>query len=192
MNIQMSEELMEIWDDSSIDKTFDEAMSKAKEKIMMKLKYAGSEKVHSKNINKISWKEGDYCRAVYCDGVEYEAEILDISRNQCIIKYFGYGNQQTVDVKELLVSHGSKAREDQCRISANIDEQFNNIDNFKKTEHFEMRLPGIPPTVPQHVLKETSFDESESLSAMLMSWYMSGYHAGYYQGLMASKNKGNN
>ncbi|RZF41853.1 hypothetical protein LSTR_LSTR005315 [Laodelphax striatellus] len=175
-----------VWDDSLLVKAYDRAVSDAKGKV--RSKYTISQKVHPEKSDKTGWQEGDFCRAVFTDGVEYEAQILNISRNQCVIKYLGYGNEETVHVKDLLVSHGEEAREQQCKI-ANIDEQSNDYDNdMYFADPMRMGLPSIPPPPPPHVMNALcNVSESEALSSMLMSWYMSGYHTGFYQGLMKSK-----
>uniref|UniRef100_A0A182P8Y2 Tudor domain-containing protein n=1 Tax=Anopheles epiroticus TaxID=199890 RepID=A0A182P8Y2_9DIPT len=57
---------------------------------------------------------GDYVRATYDDGVDYEAKIIGFgSQGDCLIRYVGYNNEQTVLLEELLPSWGRKARRQQ-------------------------------------------------------------------------------
>ncbi|EAA13589.4 AGAP004011-PA [Anopheles gambiae str. PEST] len=57
---------------------------------------------------------GDYVRATYDDGVDYEAKIIGFgSHGDCLIRYVGYNNEQTVLLEELLPSWGRKARRQQ-------------------------------------------------------------------------------
>uniref|UniRef100_A0A182IYQ7 Uncharacterized protein n=1 Tax=Anopheles atroparvus TaxID=41427 RepID=A0A182IYQ7_ANOAO len=57
---------------------------------------------------------GDYVRATYDDGVDYEAKIIGFgTHGDCMIRYVGYNNEQTVLLDELLPSWGRKARRQQ-------------------------------------------------------------------------------
>uniref|UniRef100_A0A182VXL6 Tudor domain-containing protein n=1 Tax=Anopheles minimus TaxID=112268 RepID=A0A182VXL6_9DIPT len=57
---------------------------------------------------------GDYVRATYDDGVDYEAKIIGFgNQGDCLIRYVGYNNEQTVLLEELLPSWGRKARRQQ-------------------------------------------------------------------------------
>uniref|UniRef100_A0A182N6E3 Tudor domain-containing protein n=1 Tax=Anopheles dirus TaxID=7168 RepID=A0A182N6E3_9DIPT len=57
---------------------------------------------------------GDYVRATYDDGVDYEAKIIGFGNHgDCLIRYVGYNNEQTVLLEELLPSWGRKARRQQ-------------------------------------------------------------------------------
>ncbi|XP_053659680.1 survival motor neuron protein [Anopheles marshallii] len=57
---------------------------------------------------------GDYVRATYDDGVDYEGKIIGFgNQGDCLIRYVGYNNEQTVLLEELLPSWGRKARRQQ-------------------------------------------------------------------------------
>ncbi|XP_052867414.1 survival motor neuron protein [Anopheles cruzii] len=61
-----------------------------------------------------SFEIGDYVRATYDDGVDYEAKIIGFgSHGDCLIRYVGYNNEQTVLIEELVPSWGRKARRQQ-------------------------------------------------------------------------------
>lgn len=76
----------------------------------------GEEKPESGEIGaKPVYKVGDYCRATYeDDGVDYEAKIMAIGKDQdALIRFIGYNNEQTVTVDDLVPSWGRKARRKQ-------------------------------------------------------------------------------
>uniref|UniRef100_A0A2M4BTR1 Putative mrna splicing protein smn survival motor neuron n=1 Tax=Anopheles marajoara TaxID=58244 RepID=A0A2M4BTR1_9DIPT len=57
---------------------------------------------------------GDYVRATYDDGIDYEAKIIGFgTHGDCLIRYVGYNNEQTVLLEELVPSWGRKARRQQ-------------------------------------------------------------------------------
>jgi hypothetical protein len=56
---------------------------------------------------------GDPCRCVYsADGVEYEANIVEVfqDKDQCLVRYVGYENEELQNLSAMKVSHGAKAR----------------------------------------------------------------------------------
>lgn len=64
-----------------------------------------------------SFKVGDHCRGTY-EGVEYEAEITSIESDEngdkyCVIKFVGYGNEETLWLADLKPSLGEGARKAQ-------------------------------------------------------------------------------
>ncbi|XP_055639062.1 survival motor neuron protein [Toxorhynchites rutilus septentrionalis] len=65
-------------------------------------------------------KVGDYCRATYDDGVDYEAKVLAIDKNNALIRYVGYNNEQTVSLEDLIPSWGRKARRKQREEAAEL------------------------------------------------------------------------
>lgn len=76
----------------------------------------GEEKPETGEIGaKPVYKVGDYCRATYeDDGVDYEAKIMAIGKDQdALIRFIGYNNEQTVTVDDLVPSWGRKARRKQ-------------------------------------------------------------------------------
>lgn len=75
----------------------------------------GGEKEAGETGAKPDYKVGDYCRATYeDDGVDYEAKIMAIGKDQdALIRFIGYNNEQTVTVDDLVPSWGRKARRKQ-------------------------------------------------------------------------------
>ena len=64
---------------------------------------------------------GDACRCVYsADGVEYEAEIVEVfpDRDQCLVRYVGYENEELRTLSKMKPSHGQEARVLQTQESA--------------------------------------------------------------------------
>lgn len=59
---------------------------------------------------------GDACRCVYsADGQEYEADIVELfeNRDQCLVRYVGYENEELRTLSKMKPSHGSDARKRQ-------------------------------------------------------------------------------
>lgn len=137
-------------------------------------------------------KIGDYVRATYEDGLDYEAKIvsMDSENENCVVRFIGYDNEQTIDLNDLLSSWGKNVRKKQMRAAA---KDLAGRTNSKSTLNFpnsslpdSVPVPPIPPIPP--MLNDMS-EDSENMSAMLMSWYMSGYYTGYYQGQRDAQNK---
>lgn len=204
------------WDDTLLIKAYDESLLLAKEEVAKKLaretnKPATDDAKAGKSP--ISYKKGDYCRATYSDGIDYEAKIENIIDDGkiCLLKYVGYGNEEFVNIEDLTPSWGKKQRKEQivaaqkdkrhrsCDLGTSESEtempstskQKSNVKN-KTTKRIysqfdaqqeHMAFPPPPPMPP--MLDDC--DDAEHLSAMLMSWYMSGYYTGLYQGQKMSK-----
>ena len=63
---------------------------------------------------------GDACRCTYsADGVEYEADIVELfeDKNQCLVRYVGYENEELRAIPSLFPSHGKDARVKQTKES---------------------------------------------------------------------------
>lgn len=115
-----------VWDDTLLIRAYDKAVNSAKEKLMKSLAAENDESnVDSSSVieeggnspkrkkkhdsKKKTWKVGNSCRAVYSmDGEEYEAEIIKLLPNlkSCIIRFYGYGNEDQVPLDNLLPSLG--------------------------------------------------------------------------------------
>lgn len=146
----------------------------------------------SKGVVQI-YSVGDYCRATYEDGVDYEAKIVAITEGICTLKYIGYNNVAEVPIEDLVPSWGKKARKLQ---SAHAVAEKESKQSSKKTKsHISFSeatsnmsplpvgfVPPPPPLPPM-----LNGEDNEHLSAMLMSWYMSGYYTGLYQGMNKGK-----
>lgn len=137
---------------------------------------------------------GDYCRATYEDGVDYEAKIMAITEGICTLKYVGYGNVAEVSIEDLVPSWGKKARKLQS--VAALAESGNPKPTSKKSKSqisfseansnlSSLPVGFVPPPPPLPPM--LNGEDNEHLSAMLMSWYMSGYYTGLYQGMNKGK-----
>ncbi|XP_002733221.2 survival motor neuron protein-like [Saccoglossus kowalevskii] len=113
----------DIWDDEALIKAYDKAVKAVKDEIIndsskdiqsnpdtgcekriRKKKSNRDKKLRKKKI-KSKWHVGDRCRAVYSeDGIIYDAVIKSIDRdnNRCWILYTGYGNEEEIDINDLL------------------------------------------------------------------------------------------
>lgn len=138
---------------------------------------------------------GDYCRATYEDGVDYEAKIVAITEGICTLKYIGYGNVADVSMDDLVPSWGKKARKLQSAHA--VAEKESAKQPSKKTKSHisfseatsnmsSLPVGFVPPPPPLPPM--LNGEDNEHLSAMLMSWYMSGYYTGLYQGMNKGKN----
>lgn len=150
--------------------------------------------------SQLEYKVGDYVRATYEDGIDYEAKIIsmdDIART-CVLKYIGYENVQEVLICDLVASWGKKARRLQfakakLEQDANAEEAVNarapSSGKAPKKTKTRLNMSSIPPPppIPPMLTAAQSAEDSEHLSAMLMSWYMSGYYTGVYQGMQMAK-----
>ncbi|XP_053695861.1 survival motor neuron protein [Sabethes cyaneus] len=88
---------------------------------------SAAEKGTSELDEKAVFKPGEYYRATYDDGVDYEIKILAVKEGDALIRYIGYNNEQTVPVENLVPSWGRKARrkqrEDAAELAALEDQQ---------------------------------------------------------------------
>lgn len=132
-------------------------------------------------------------RATYEDGLDYEAKIVSIDAEcgNCVVRFIGYNNEETVDLNDLLASWGKNVRKNQMRAAAKDVNAGTKIKGNFPTNlpNTSVPIPMLPPLPP--MLNDAS-EDSENMSAMLMSWYMSGYYTGYYQGQKEAQNKMSN
>jgi len=100
------------WDDSELIKAYDRGLS-----LKGKGNKHGSPKVDKQKSKKIKeWKVGDYCSAEYYgDGLFYEAKIVEIFDDVCIVDFLGYDEQVEIALDSLSKSHGKKARKKQLK-----------------------------------------------------------------------------
>lgn len=149
----------------------------------------------------IPFKVGDFVRATYdVDDLDYEAKIISIDDEcgDCIVRFIGYENEQTVRLVDLVGSWGEQEQQKQELEAAAVEANDANVDsddNYPKEIYrnndyqSSLPVPPIPPLPP--MLRESFGDDSEHFSAMLMSWYMSGYYTGLYQGRKIAKEQQN-
>lgn len=164
-----------------------------------------------------TFKVGDFCRATYReDGIDYEAVVVSIKSDRCLIKFLGYGNEQYVKMADLLASWGEEFRTEQIERATNEEKDSSDEDmdsnastlnterndeawgvgrNKKRSARGRSRKSGqhllCPPMPPMPPSMSGHDNQDSALHAMLMSWYMSGYYTGLYDA-QNSRTKRNN
>lgn len=146
----------------------------------------------------ILYKVGDYVRATYnSDNIDYEAQVVSINEDigECVVKFIGYDNEQTVRLVDLVDSWGEEEQQKQeLEAAADVEESNDDSEDYNYPQevyrNYDLHkstfpMPPIPPMPP--MLKDSLGDDSEHFSAMLMSWYMSGYYTGLFQGHKLAK-----
>ncbi|XP_077298314.1 survival motor neuron isoform X2 [Arctopsyche grandis] len=149
----------DMWDDRILTDVYDRAVNIAREDVAKRLAMNTNSikdtKMHKKEFDvnkknkqggratKRQWKVGSECRAVYSeDGLEYEATVIYIDGDNCIISYVGYNNEEEVKFDELKPSLGKYQRLRQALeaedINSNDDCEENSINgssnNFSEGE----------------------------------------------------------
>lgn len=110
------------WDDNLIIDAYDKSMELVNKHVNDRISIDNSvkDKANQKNQaskNKVKkWKVGDYCQAVYAeDGQLYEATIVSITNDNCLVKYIGYLNEETHKLVDLKESDGEDSRTNQIK-----------------------------------------------------------------------------
>ncbi|XP_039758712.1 survival motor neuron protein isoform X2 [Pararge aegeria] len=136
------EEVIDIWDDSKLNKAYDKALNIANVEVAKRLamstntqtakdvpgskpKKAAPNSAPSKSQKKRQkWRAGMHCRAVYeVDGVEYEAFLMRIfNEKECVVRFIGYENTEIVPLNSLKPSLGKSQRNKQ--IAEALEENF--------------------------------------------------------------------
>ncbi|XP_005184862.1 survival motor neuron protein [Musca domestica] len=215
----------DVWDDTLLIKAYDDSVKLAREELARRISLSTSKKsdVNDTSEGKKSkssgsggaaggtleniashaeYKVGDYVRATYEDGIDYEAKIISIEKEAgtCLLKYIGYDNVQEVALCDVIASWGKKYRRLQfakAKLEAETaaDDAVNTCPSTSgktskkiKTKLSKSSMPP-PPPIPPMLTASHNAEDSEHLSAMLMSWYMSGYYTGVYQGMQMAKSK---
>lgn len=162
----------DIWDDSLLIKAYEESVKLQKEEvakqIAMKTNTKPKDSAKKEEVSSDSedvFKVGDFVRSTFTeDGVDYEAEILSVNESgSCLIRYIGYGNEERVNMEDLVASWGPEAREEQ-KILAEADregsaetedEHKEQLHNFvlNKSQVSRNSLP-VPPMVRLFSLTE--------------------------------------
>uniref|UniRef100_A0A1A9X0A8 Tudor domain-containing protein n=1 Tax=Glossina brevipalpis TaxID=37001 RepID=A0A1A9X0A8_9MUSC len=210
-NLEQAEKVEDPWDDTLLIKAYDYSIKLAREELARRIalstsKFSNNADDASKstseveelmyNVSEMKFKVGDYVRATYEDGKDYEAKILSINSKTgtCILKYIGYDNQQEVRINDLVPSWGKKVRRLQFAKSK-IDESLNDFPKINSSVEKNLKKGSDkknaitvppPPPIPPMLTTDSKSEDSEHLSAMLMSWYMSGY---YTECIQISKSK---
>ena len=108
----------DIWDDAMLVEAYDRAVKFAREGCVEE----NTKKVYKKGKEHYKWKVGDKCRCQYSEDKRYyEAEIMAIidSTGMCKIKYYGYENEENVQLRNLKPSNGEEAILQQIREATN-------------------------------------------------------------------------
>ncbi|XP_065363757.1 survival motor neuron protein [Calliphora vicina] len=202
------------WDDTLLIKAYDNSIKLAREELARRMATSTSKDVshcsnESNNLKSVDianinrkdeYKVGDYVRATYDDGIDYEAKIVSIDRisGTCLLKYIGYENEQTTALDNLIASWGKKSRRLQfAKAKLDNTDHIINMDNTgsktsKRNKSSNLKTIPPPPPMPPMLSTTQNCEDSEHLSAMLMSWYMSGYYTGVYQGMQMAKSSSKN
>ncbi|XP_017042980.1 survival motor neuron protein [Drosophila ficusphila] len=202
-----------VWDDSLLVKTYDESVGLAREALARRLADSTNKREEENAATEeagedsatggpnspepLSFKVGDYARATYVDGLDYEGAVMTINEEKgtCVIRYLGYENEQEVLLLDLLPSWGKRARREQFLIAKKEnDEQpgrskaspataghSKNPKPFGKGRGSAgLVMPPMPPVPP--MIAGQGDGAEQDFVAMLTAWYMSGYYTGLYQG----------
>lgn len=208
-----------------IIKAYEESMKLAKEEVAKRLANATNKSAAQKKSEKSEspgsskqlskdFKVGDFCRATYEDGIDYEAKIMAVdSSGKFLIRYIGYENEEYKEKTELLSTWGKKVRKQQkseakqskaggeegSESGVSMDADFGDQVLFERTKSGTAQVKAgssknsanvfFPPPPPMPPMIDENLEDAENLSAMLMSWYMSGYYTGLYQGKKMAQQK---
>lgn len=208
----------DIWDDSLLIKAYDDSVNLTRETLAHRIADSTNRREESEAddnekqqdvelLEDTIYKVGDFARATYTDGLDYEGTIMSIDEKAatCVLRYVGYENEQEILLSDLLPSWGSKARREQVELSANQPEaeegqQAQRPKTCKKSvakgNHASgPRVSGLAmppmPLVPPMFSPSAGMDgePDQDFVAMLTAWYMSGYYTGLYQGKKESSAK---
>ncbi|EDW68603.1 survival motor neuron protein [Drosophila virilis] len=214
-----------IWDDSLLIKAYDDSVNLARETLARRIADSTNtrEGTGAENDNKTDpastsepdleqeeeepervFKVGEFVRATYTDGLDYEATVVSIDKNAgtCVLRYVGYENEQEVLLADLLPTWGNKARREQIlyakRSEAEEGQQEQRAKSAKKSVAKGKQTAGATrpagpspglvmppmPLVPPMFTPAGGMDgePEQDFVAMLTAWYMSGYYTGLYQG----------
>ncbi|XP_001352590.1 survival motor neuron protein [Drosophila pseudoobscura] len=203
------------WDDSLLIKVYDESVNLAREALARRLADSTNTREEENKMDEVNtatnatspepvlFKVGDFARATFTDGVDYEGTVVSINEEAatCVIRYLGYENEQEILVAELLPSWGKDARRQQSLMAYQFEVETAHQEKARgksaskkssvKTKPAASAglsggpcmptMPLIPPIIPPY----GNPGEEQDLMSMLTAWYMSGYYTGYFQGKKA-------
>lgn len=177
-----------------------------KRKKYLKKTRKNSNKTNNGNDNR-KWMQGQNCRAVcHVDDIEYEAVIctLNYEKDQCIVKFLGYGNSENVPISSLKPSYGRHAILNQ-QLQAESTDTDRNESLYSSPKSTSGSLKYVPPAQsestaiasegPCSVSGESVMSlptppfipGQELLSSALLGWYLAGYHTGIYEASQRKK-----
>lgn len=132
-----SEDHSDMWDDTALIEAYDRAVSHVKEQIAKRNKVVSDSdgkasgtsshkrKKRGRSKNKMTWKVGDYCQAIYSeDGLPYEAVIKYINNGICTVQFIGYNNVQEIKIEDICHSKGKEARVQQNIAAQNCNANY--------------------------------------------------------------------
>lgn len=208
----------DLWDDTLLIKAYDESIRLAKEQVAKKIANSTNSVTQEEEAAAGVYKIGDYCRATWNDGIDYEAKVVGTRKDDdvCYLKFIGYNDEKIANISDLLPSWGKVVRKQQS-VDANAssmivegsescdESDFSNEGAKKKSRRYGKsknkvnfaahcapsynKATKMPQPPPMPPVFNEDSEDSENLSAMLMSWYMSGYYTGYYQGIKDGRNE---
>lgn len=167
---------------------------------------AGERKLDWEPVSK-AFRAGDFCRATYReDGVDYEAVVVSVQGDRCLIRFLGYGNEQYSMAKDLVASWGEEFRMEQIETATqdaelessqaedvdsnastlNSDREVTPLGSGKRRRGSNKRKSKAPMCPPMPPMPPTG---DSDLHAMLMAWYMSGYYTGVFDAQQGNKKK---
>jgi len=116
------------WDDTALIKAYDRGM-KLTRKALSKSKDNKDASNKEKLKSEKKWNVGDYCQAVYpVDGLLYEAKIINLHRDSCIVEYIGYDDEGEVELDCLEESLGKNSRKRQRKRVKEAEAGYNTSD----------------------------------------------------------------
>ncbi|KAH8302088.1 hypothetical protein KR044_002695 [Drosophila immigrans] len=201
----MSED-KDAWDDTLLVKAYDDSVNLARETLARRIADSTNRRPESeaddseKPEEQKPFKVGDFARATYTDGLDYEGTVvsMDEQAESCILRYVGYENEQEIALSELLPSWGADARRLQQKAAkkdAETEEPAQRATSFKKSTVAKgkqpsgsrasgLNMPPMPLVPPMFSPSSSGVDgePDQDFVAMLTAWYMSGYYTGLYQG----------
>ncbi|XP_054728698.1 survival motor neuron protein [Anastrepha obliqua] len=184
----------DVWDEKILIKSYNECVKVTNEDIAKNIARNTNIKIMGDFNEAVGISVGDYVRAIYeNDGCDYEAKIISVNKasGTCVVKYIGYDNEQTVNLKDLVPTWGKKARRLQFEQAINSTNNYHSDKRPDIGHSKENSFIKVPPPPPVPPMLTQNVSGSEHLSAMLMSWYMSGYYTGIYEGIQIRNSKRN-
>lgn len=212
-----------VWDDTLLVKFYDENVGLAREELARRLADSTNKREEENAASEaavagdapedsplspgpMSFKVGDFARATYIDGLDYEGAVVSIDEKgeNCTIRYLGYENEQVVPMENLLPSWGKKVRREQFfaakheevgeeqPVRSKASTSASAAPNPKKSSSSSgkgkisaggsagLAMPPMPPLPPMFTSQNEGGEQD--VVAMLTAWYMSGYYTGLYQG----------
>ena len=129
------------------------------------------------------WKIGMYCRAIYQeDGLEYEGIVKSVEDSEtgkyAIVKFVGYGNEETAWLKDLLESKGDDVRNKQIQEATGEPAVI-----VQDTSSTEAKVNGLPQNESADATKETDVATEWKIGTFCSGIFSDGIE---YEGIVKS------